>query len=350
VPQVSVIIPTYNCARYLPEAIDSVLAQTYRDFEIIVVDDGSTDDTPDVLARYGEAILVIRQPNQGRGAARNAGILAARGQYIAFLDADDLWLPRKLEKQMALFEERSEIGWVYSDYRYFGDTSTGDDSFFGRHSLRPPPEGWILVKLLAGCITSTITVMARAACFRQVGLFDPSLVRAQDYDMWIRLACRSEVGCVDNVLALYRQHPGQDSGLDARIASLYYTWRLLRNFVRDRCPDLPHELRREAARTARQRVVGCACGLGHAALEIGDRRLARRWFLTAAQSTLGDWASRAQLLPWCVGQLLDTVLPQRVMDAARRAKRTIARAAAKARARASLGHTRSVNGRGREPA
>ena len=105
---VSVVVPAYNYARYLPKAIDSALGQTHPPLEVIVVDDGSTDDTPRVLAAYADRIRVIRQANQGAGAARNAGIAAARGEYVAFLDSDDLWHPRKLELQLARFASDPE--------------------------------------------------------------------------------------------------------------------------------------------------------------------------------------------------------------------------------------------------
>ena len=110
---ISVIIPAYNYARYLAEAIDSALGQTYAPLEVIVVDDASTDDTPRVLAAYGQRIRAIRQPNGGAGAARNTGIAAARGEYVAFLDADDVWLPRKLELQMALFDADPALGLIH---------------------------------------------------------------------------------------------------------------------------------------------------------------------------------------------------------------------------------------------
>src|SRR5437763_447547 len=107
---VSVIIPAYNFARYVPEAIDSVLAQTYAPFEVIVVDDGSTDDTPKVLAAYGNRIRAIRQVNQGVAAARNTGLAAAGGEYVAFIDSDDTWEPRKLQLQMDRFDADPDLG------------------------------------------------------------------------------------------------------------------------------------------------------------------------------------------------------------------------------------------------
>src|SRR3954470_1810603 len=114
VKTVSVIIPTYNYARYLPQAIDSALGQTHAPLEVIVVDDGSTDDTPRVLEAYASRIRVIRQANQGAGAARNAGIAAARGEYVAFLDSDDLWRRDKLELQLARFREEPDLGLVHA--------------------------------------------------------------------------------------------------------------------------------------------------------------------------------------------------------------------------------------------
>ena len=324
-PMVSVVIPTYNCARYLPEAIDSVLAQTYRDFEIIVVDDGSTDNTPEVLARYGDQIRIIRQPDQGRSAARNAGILAARGEYIAFLDADDLWLPQKLEKQLALFAARAEIGWVYSDYRRLAELGSDTDTFFHRAGLRPPPEGRILPELLSGCITSTITVMARASCFRRVGLFDPSLTRAEDYDMWIRLATQFDAACVDEPLALYRQHSRQITSRTHPGIAEYHTWRVLGKFMREQYPNLPRDSRREAGPRARRRLAEYACAVAEAALSRGDRRAAGRWFLMAARAALGTSVYSAELAVWSLGRLLDLCVPGPVMRSVRLMKRSAAR-------------------------
>ena len=114
-PKVSVIIPAYNAARYLPEAIDSVLTQTYQDCEIILVDDGSTDDTAEVVSRYGTRVTYVQQSNQGVGAARNTGIDLARGDYLVFQDADDVLLPGKLEVQASFLDQHPDVDAVFSD-------------------------------------------------------------------------------------------------------------------------------------------------------------------------------------------------------------------------------------------
>jgi glycosyltransferase involved in cell wall biosynthesis len=315
-PVVSVIIPTYNCARYLPEAIDSVLAQTYRDFEIIVVDDGSTDNTQEVLARYGDHMRVIRQSNQGSAAARNAGILPARGEFIAFLDADDLWLPHKLERQVPLFDERPELGWIYSDYREFDESGPRARSFFERPGLRPPPEGWIVLKLAMGCITWTATVVARASCFREVGLFDPTFPRAQDYDMWLRLAVRFPVGCVDEVLALYRRHQTQITTETRPGLIEHHAWRVLRKFMLGDYRRLPPETRREVRSIVRRRMAEYACYVGQVALDRGDRGAARRWLFRSA-------TAKPQISMYRVGLLLDAVLPSSVTRCVRQVKRRL---------------------------
>src|SRR5438034_9298591 len=139
---VSVIIPTYNYARYLAAAIESALAQTYAPLEIIVVDDGSTDDTLRILGAYGNRLRVLRQANQGAGAARNAGIAAARGEYVAFLDSDDLWHPRKLELQLARFASDPDLGLVHCGVEVLDEQ--GRTTGFLLDGL----EGWMATEML----------------------------------------------------------------------------------------------------------------------------------------------------------------------------------------------------------
>lgn len=180
---VSVIIPTYNYARYLGEAIDSALGQTLAPLEVIVVDDGSTDDTPELLAAYGDRIRVLRQKNAGVAVARNSGIAAARGEYVAFLDADDTWLPRKLELQMPLFT--GSVGLVHCGLE------------FGTAIQLPRVDGDVanaLLLLEPDVIHgpgSTVVVPKHVA--EEAGGFDPSLPASEDWDFIYGVARRYRV-------------------------------------------------------------------------------------------------------------------------------------------------------------
>ena len=203
-PKVSVIIPTYNRADLMREAVESVLVQTYKDFEIIVVDDGSTDNTGDILSGLEDPRLrMIRQENQGQGLARNTGILAAAGQYIAFLDSDDLWESKKLEKQITLFDEDEKLEWVYSDAYAFDDTTREKLFTFSRKSRQY--EGYIAHKLFMHDFIATSTVMVRQRVFEKMGLFS-DLSKAQDWEMWLRVAARHYIRKAPSALTGYRIH------------------------------------------------------------------------------------------------------------------------------------------------
>ena len=202
---ISVIIPAYNHARYLAEAIDSVLAQTYAPLEIIVVDDGSTDDTPAVAASYGDRIRYIRQENAGVGAARNRGIAVARGEYLALLDSDDIWLPEKLEREIALFDADPQLGFVHCGVEKFDESGQTSISMTGA-------EGWIATDLLRldreviAALGSCPIVPKRVA--EEVGGYDARLPPSEDWDFCYRVALRYRAGFVPMVLVRYRLHGG----------------------------------------------------------------------------------------------------------------------------------------------
>lgn len=202
VPRVSVIIPTYNAGRLVCQAIDSVLNQTFSDYEIIVVDDGSTDDTIDRLTTYGDSIYYIYQENRGRSAARNRGIHQARGQYIAFLDADDCWLPDKLNKQITLIESHRELGLVYSwAQAIYGDEKRsrilGQD--FDQTGVFDAFEGLTLGKSIP-----ILTVIVKREYLQQAGGFDEEITVVEDWALWLRVALQCKFGFVPKVLAFYR--------------------------------------------------------------------------------------------------------------------------------------------------
>jgi len=202
-PRVSAIIPTYNYARYVAAAVESVLSQSFEDLEIVVVDDGSTDDTSDTLRPLGTRILYISQAHRGLAAARNLGIRVSRGRYVAFLDSDDLWLPDKVSMQVARLDAEPAVGLVYTEAALFNDESRTETphGFWSEH-----PSGKILSRLLRRNVVPSPTPMVRRELFAQVGPFDESLSACEDWDMWIRIARVSEFAYVDRMLAKYRVH------------------------------------------------------------------------------------------------------------------------------------------------
>jgi len=186
-PLVSVIIPTYNRAASIGEAIESALAQAYPAMEIIVVDDGSTDDTRQSIAHRYPQVRYFHQENGGVARARNRGIREARGEFIAFLDSDDLWLPGKIEKQVACFKQYPDVGLVYTDADFFDDTGPAR-VFRARTSKTEFSTGDMVVNLFTRFSLHTPTVMMRRAVFQTVGYFDEELKAVSDDNLWICLS------------------------------------------------------------------------------------------------------------------------------------------------------------------
>ena len=207
-------MPSYNYARYLREAIDSALGQTCAPLEVIVVDDGSTDATPEVLESYGDRIRVIRQNNQGVAAARNAGIAAARGEYVAFLDSDDLWDARKLELQMARFDADPSLGLVHCGAETF-DGAGNTLEVLGGMEGRVAGAMLRLDRTVIAGPGSNIVVPKRIA--EEIGGFDHRLPPSEDWDFCYRVAERYPIGYVAEVLVHYRMHGG---GIHMNIARM----------------------------------------------------------------------------------------------------------------------------------
>ena len=205
-PLVSVIIPTYNRNVYICDAIDSVLTQTYKNIEVVVVDDGSTDNTRDILFRYGSKINCIFQENAGPSAARNNGIRQSNGELIAFLDSDDVWLPEKLYHQVKLIEQSQNIGLVGCGF-YKINTSgeiTSDPIIQREYNDQKK----FFVELLIRNIISggTSGSLIRRKCFDKVGLFSEDLWVGEDHDLWIRIAKHYDVKFVEKSLLKIRFH------------------------------------------------------------------------------------------------------------------------------------------------
>jgi tetratricopeptide (TPR) repeat protein len=208
--RVSVIIPTYNRSKLLQLAVESVLAQTYPAVEIIVVDDGSTDDTEAVMEQYAGRITYIKQDNQGVAAARNAGIRVASGEYLNFLDDDDRFMPAKIERQVQILDSRSEIGLVHCRYYHIDE----DGNRLSEAGLLP--EGKVLKELVCGCFVWSGAPLIRRQCLDQVGLFDEETwSTSEDWDMWLRIAQAGyPFACVQEPLGAYRILP------DSRMADV----------------------------------------------------------------------------------------------------------------------------------
>jgi glycosyltransferase involved in cell wall biosynthesis len=200
VPKVSVVITCYNYGQYIRAAIESVLDQTWQDFEIIVIDDGSTDDTPQVMAEYHghETIRYLRQENQGQPKAKNRGIAESRGEFVAFLDADDVWLPEKLALQLQLFNEPA-VGVGYTR-RYWIDPD-GQVIQGNERTLR---RGTILNYILIDNFICFSSSMVRRELLEATGGFDETLPMGIDYDLWIRLAAKCGFDYVNQPLIKYR--------------------------------------------------------------------------------------------------------------------------------------------------
>jgi glycosyltransferase involved in cell wall biosynthesis len=196
---VSVIIPTYNRGWIVREAIDSVLGQTYEDFELVVVDDGSEDDTPAILSEYGDKIRVLRQGNRGVSAARNLGIRETSGNLIALLDSDDLWTPKKLERQTAFFRSRPDALICQTQETWIRNGRRVNPK--NRHKK---PSGAIFEPSLSLCLVSPSAVMFKRELIDEVGLFDETLPACEDYDLWLRVSLEYPVYLIDEELIVKR--------------------------------------------------------------------------------------------------------------------------------------------------
>lgn len=240
---VTTIIPAYNAAAYVRETIESALAQTHRDQEVIVVDDGSTDGTWEILQSYGDAIQAVRQPNGGVGLARNQAARIARGEWLAFLDADDLWLPNKLERQL---EEAGRTGaaLIYTNRENFGSCETVSTVQSDAVTLHA---GDIFEPLLLGNFITLSSVMLSRQAFQAAGGFEEArhLAAVADWDLWCRVAATQTAAVCREPLTRYRRHPeGMSRSVDRMRQGLFAT--LERAFGLERAGRLPAAARRRA--------------------------------------------------------------------------------------------------------
>jgi len=259
---VSVIIPTHNRSRLLVKAVESVQRQTYRDFEIIIVDDASEDDTKEIVkGLLNDQVKYIRlDTNHGGSGARNIGINAAKGKYVAFLDDDDFWLPEKLERQVEVMKRSPQVGVVYTEWLQLENGRTYT------YKMKPKYRGNIYKHLLAGnCVPGGgSTVLARRECFQSVGGFDEQLPSCQDWDMWIRLAREYEFDFVALPLIVWRMHNARIStDIDAVMRGREL---LVRKILNEDRPG--------------RKIRGCLLSrTGHLYCSLGDPRAGRKELL-----------------------------------------------------------------------
>ncbi|MCK7583183.1 MAG: glycosyltransferase [Chromatiales bacterium] len=226
-PAISIIIPAFKAITHIGEAIDSVLEQDAGPIEIIVVDDGSTDGTADFVAQYYPNVCLIRKANGGAATARNAGIRVACGGLLAFLDADDLWLPGKLQAQLRYLAEHPDVQMLCTEFAVWTPDATGQyppaslarELHTSDQEIDPDGSGWIYHKLLLDTLVWTSTVMMRRTLIESVGLFDERLRLGQDYDYWLRVSRVTPIHRLKRPFALYRQH---SASVTARGATINY--------------------------------------------------------------------------------------------------------------------------------
>jgi glycosyltransferase involved in cell wall biosynthesis len=278
-PRVSVVLTVYNAAWCIERALDSVFAGTRLPHEVVVCDDGSSDGTADrVERRFGDRVRLMRLPHRNAAAARRDGIAEAAGGWIAFLDADDVWAPEKLERQMAFLAAHPEVRWACTDGWLFSDGGIERESWLSDY-FRPVRTmvGDLFPPLLERCFPLMSSMMVERDIYRTVGGIDPAIVHSHDYDLWLRIAARTTGGVLEDRLVGYFTHPGQLSrNLEGRFVDDLGIMRRVASGALGRAPG--------ERRVAAVRAAALEFDLGVACFRSGRRREARErmWRASAA--------------------------------------------------------------------
>jgi glycosyltransferase involved in cell wall biosynthesis len=304
-PRVSIIIPTFNCARFLGQALQSVFEQTYADYEIVVVDDGSTDGTRELLAPLSDKIHYVYQSNRGLPSARNVGVSKSSGEFLAYLDADDKWYPRKLEHQVAFMDVHPECGLVHSDLTLMDEDDRLIFPDWYRKSKGSHANGFCVMELLQECFIQVPTVIERRICFDRVGGFDERFRRLEDYLHWLQIVLDGyAVGYVDEPLAMYRLRTGSLTGNQAAMAEA--TIEMFRVLVEENA--LSERLGSAAEELVRSRVAALRGKLPYYYRQQGRNDLARQTSTTLIRQSPGDLHQYVELMKSCVPQSLARAL------------------------------------------
>lgn len=295
-PRVSVVMPAYNSAAFLDRTLSSVMRQTYPDFEVIVADDGSRDNTADVVARYAPRVRYLHQPNRGVSAARNLALSAATGELIAHLDSDDVWFPDKLARQVAFLDAHPECGVVHTETATIDDDDNVMRARYNHEDRRLAPEGYCLMTLLRLCHIQVSSTMERRTVFERVGGFDQRLPAAEDYLRWILAAMEGfAFGYIDEPLAQYRIRRG--SLFQSRSMAIGYV-RLFEMLLGEH--RLEERFGTDAAAIARERLWGFRRALAVRDQVGGQHAEARRLALRLIRDQPGDLLMYAVLAKACL--------------------------------------------------
>jgi glycosyltransferase involved in cell wall biosynthesis len=298
IPRVSVIIPAYNAEKFVLEAIQSVAAQDYPAIEVLLIDDGSSDRTTELVQQSAPWVQVIKQPNAGAGAARNTGLRCATGEFICYLDADDGWFPGKLKAQVDYLSRHGDVGAVYHSWLVWHPDKAG----YYQPLVRPEPpipdqidsanSGWVYSSLLLDCVVHTSTIMMRREVAAAVGEFDASLRTGEDYDYWLRLSRQCEIHKLSGTYSYYRAVPESLTGSPNADNNEY---RVLRRAIEKWGLSSPNGVS-VSKDLLNRRLAKLAFDFGYAHYHRGSKKLARAAFAQTLRHDPLSWRAMAYLL------------------------------------------------------
>lgn len=285
--EVAIIVPCFNVEDHLPRALESVFSQTYQDFGVYAVDDNSTDETAQVLKNNADRCISVFQQHAGPAAARNRGIRMSESPFVAFLDADDEWLPHKLERQIAILKKNPDLGMVCS-LCAVGSARNTDGAHLRVRDI--PESGRLFQYLVRRCFVFTPTVVVRRQCLDEVGLFNESLPVSEDFNLWLRIAGRWDIAIVPEVLAITFERPGSLSVSTSPEERLRSGVSALKD-VQSRCLGLSSVERRALRIALAERLYF----YGSYLLSAGATRASRENFLSALKLQPSHWRAYAKL-------------------------------------------------------
>ena len=299
-PTVSIIVPTLNDIEYISKALESIFVQSFKDYEIIIVDGGSTDGTLEVLKQYEGKITFFRQKGKGVSQAKNEAIGRAKGEYITFLDADDLWYPEKLKVQIYFLNAHPEYGFCSSDVDFFNEEGIIINGAISRE--KNPRSGLVFDDLFCNNFISSATIFLRRNCFDKAGLFNESIFFAEDTDMWLRIAKYFQLGYIPRILAKYRVHAqARTQQFDKHYASLE---RIYEKLIKD---DPQYFSKRKSL--IRRAYYNLYRRWAYRYFEVKEYQLAREIYIRALKHQPSSFI--------CWKYILATFLPKKMIDSLR---------------------------------